>query len=155
MDVSFGPGRTLFAFVRFWSRRWTGAGQAIEAERGRDVMVTEAVANKGQGGASINEISTDLGIDQSNASRLVASAVAHGYLSKRGSPDARKRLVVVSPEGHALIAHAHAWQEEVFGELTVGWSPQEVQQFTTLMTRLCDAASARFAAQISGSAAPP
>lgn len=31
-------GQALFAFVRFWSRRWTGVGAGVRAERGQDVM---------------------------------------------------------------------------------------------------------------------
>src|SRR5690606_2698391 len=52
-----GPGQALFRLVRFWSRRWTGAGEAVELEHARDVMVTEAVASLGQqGGATVNAV---------------------------------------------------------------------------------------------------
>ena len=133
MTISTGPGRTLFQFVRFWSRRWTGGP---DAARGRDVMVTEAVASKGTHGASINEIAGELGLDQSGASRMVADATRRGYLAKSHGGDARRRVVVVTPQGHRLIAQAHRWQEDVFAELADGWSAREIETITLLMQRL-------------------
>jgi DNA-binding MarR family transcriptional regulator len=128
----------LFQFVRFWSRRWTGAGSGAHVERGRDVMVTEAViVHSGRGGATINQVAEELGIDQSGASRMVADAVARGYLSKEPAVDARRRVVQVTEHGQQLVARAHAWQETIFADLTAGWTPAEVEQFTRLMRRLC------------------
>jgi hypothetical protein len=46
-----GPGQTLFAFVRHWSRRWNGE----RADRGRLVLVTEAAHSLG-GGVTINAL---------------------------------------------------------------------------------------------------
>ena len=137
-DTVDGPGQALFRFVRFWSRRWTGAGQAVDPDQGRDVMVTEAVqALEQQGGATVNDVADELGIDQSGASRFITQAVDRGYLRKvAGARDARQRLLVVTDEGATLVAAAHQWQEKVFAELTTDWSPAEVKQFHQLMARL-------------------
>jgi MarR family transcriptional regulator, organic hydroperoxide resistance regulator len=129
------PGRMLFQFVRFWARRWTGAGSGVEAETGRDVMVTEAVSARADG-ATINEVARELGIDQSGASRMVGQAVERGYLAKSAATDARRRVVRVTAAGRELVAHAHAWQEATFAELTADWTADEVAQFTELMRRL-------------------
>jgi MarR family transcriptional regulator, organic hydroperoxide resistance regulator len=136
-----GPGQALFRFVRYWSRRWTGAGQAVDPERGRDVMVTEAVqALETRGGATVNDVADELGIDQSGASRFIAQAVDRGYLRKiASSRDARQRLLVVTDEGATFLATAHQWQEQVFTELTAEWSPAEIKQFHQLMERLVHA----------------
>ncbi|WP_033293245.1 MarR family winged helix-turn-helix transcriptional regulator [Amycolatopsis jejuensis] len=133
-----GPGQTLFRFVRYWSRRWTGAGQAVDAERGRDVMVVEAVqAWRDRGGATVNDVADELGIDQSGASRFVAQAVQRGYLRKVASPrDGRQRRLAVTAAGADLVEAAHEWQETVFAELTADWSRSEVIQFHHLMERL-------------------
>ncbi|MFC4496983.1 MarR family winged helix-turn-helix transcriptional regulator [Streptomyces ovatisporus] len=137
MSESAQPGRTLFRFVRFWARRWTGAGSGIEAERGRDVMVTEAVAALADGGgASVNDVARELGIDQSGASRMVSQAAGRGYLVKSHAADARRRAVDVTEAGRELIAAAHEWQEATFAELTADWTPGEVAQFTGYMERL-------------------
>jgi DNA-binding MarR family transcriptional regulator len=135
---SSGPGQMLFQFVRFWSRRWTGAGSGVDVERGRDVMVTEAViVHSDRGGATINQVAEELGIDQSGASRMVADAVARGYLSKEPAVDARQRVVQVTEHGRELVTQAHAWQETTFANLTADWTPADVEQFTRLMHRLC------------------
>jgi DNA-binding MarR family transcriptional regulator len=99
-------------------------------------MITEAVASHGVAGASINEIAEELGIDQSGASRMVGQAVARGYLAKSSASDARRRIVVVTAAGHALIAQAHLWQEGIFSKITHDWSSSEVKLFTDLMNRL-------------------
>lgn len=139
------PGRTLFRVVRYWSRRWTGAGQAVDAERGRDVMVTEAVAAlQGDGGATVNQVADELGIDQSGASRFITQAVERGYLRKVVSPtDARQRRLLVTSEGAKMLDAAHRWQEAVFAELTADWSAEDVQRFHGYLRRFLDAQQQR------------
>lgn len=138
---SRGPGQSLFRLVRFWSRRWTGAGQAVELEHVRDVMVTEAVASLSQrDAATVNAVANELGIDQSGASRFIAQAVQRGYLQKAAAQqDARERVLHVTPAGEELLRAAHAWQETVFADLTAGWPEQDVQQLQGYLERLLDA----------------
>jgi len=136
MSESHGPGQALFRFVRYWSRRWTGAGQAVDAERGRDVMIVEAVLALPDG-ATVNDVADQLGIDQSGASRFVSQAADRGYLRKVPSArDARQRLLVATAEGIRLVEAAHEWQENVFAELTADWTADEVKTFHRLMERL-------------------
>ena len=135
-----GPGRALFELVRQWSRRWTGAGEGVDEDRGRDVMVTEAVlARSARGAVTINDVADELGIDPSGASRLVARAVDGGYLEKaRTATDARHRVIVVTAAGHELLRAAHVWQEAVFAELTADWPAADVDRFHVLMRRLTE-----------------
>lgn len=133
-----GPGQTLFRFVRYWARRWTSTGEA-GPERGRDVMVVEAVSSREPAAASVREVAEQLGLDHSGASRLVAGATSRGLLAPAAVPgDRRQRRVVVTDAGARLLADAHRWQEEVFGRLTANWSADEVAQFHRLMARLID-----------------
>lgn len=135
-----GPGQTLFRLVRFWSRRWTGAGHTVELEHARDVMVTEAVASLSQhDGATVNAVANELGIDQSGASRFITQAVQRGYLVKVASAvDARQRALLVTPDGEALLEAAHAWQEAVFADLTAGWPDADVRQLQTYLERMLE-----------------
>ena len=139
------PGRALFRVVRYWSRRWTGAGQAVDADRGRDVMVTEAVAaRQGTEGATVNEVADELGIDQSGASRFLTQAVERGYLRKVPSPsDARQRRLLVTNKGAKMLDSAHQWQESVFAELTADWSPEDVRRFHGYLQRFLAAQQQR------------
>ncbi len=128
----------MFEFVRHWSRRSTdidGSG----VEQGRLVMATEAVASiVGRGEtATINAVAHTLGVDQSGASRMVASAVSAGYLTMTPAPsDRRRREATVTRSGRTALRDAHAWQEQVFDELTRDWTQHRREQFQDAMTDL-------------------
>lgn len=134
-----GPGQVLFGFVRHWSRR-TATGDA-GADQGRLVLVGEAVHALTRRGvrATVNAIAHEIGIDQSGASRLVRSATAAGYLVLAASAaDARRREASLTPAGRAMLARAHRWQEDVFNQLTAGWSERRRREFQQAMTDLVD-----------------
>ncbi|MEV6887902.1 MarR family winged helix-turn-helix transcriptional regulator [Kribbella sp. NPDC051137] len=117
----------LFEFVRHWARRTA----PDVAEQGRLVMVVESVyAVSGRGTATINAVAHEIGIDQSGASRMVKEAASAGYLEVRAAGgDARRREVGVTDTGLELLAQAHGWQEQVFSELSAGWTERRRTQF--------------------------
>jgi DNA-binding MarR family transcriptional regulator len=133
-----GPGQLLFSFVRHWSRRGA-AGDAVIAEQGRLVQVTEAVnalVDRDEP-ATVNAVAHELGIDQSGASRLVKSAADAGYLTMaKGASDGRRREVSITAAGQAALEHAHRWQEQVFDDLTAGWTRQRRDDFQRAMADL-------------------
>jgi DNA-binding MarR family transcriptional regulator len=133
-----GPGQLLFSFVRHWSRRGA-AGDAVIAEQGRLVQVTEAVnalVDRDEP-ATVNAVAHELGIDQSGASRLVKSAADAGYLTMaKGASDGRRREVSITAAGQAALEHAHGWQEQVFDDLTAGWTRQRRDDFQRAMADL-------------------
>jgi DNA-binding MarR family transcriptional regulator len=138
-------GQALFAFVRFWSRRWTGAGLGADAQRGRDVMVVEAVhaLTARKRSTSINDVARELGLDQSGASRMVARAEREGLVTRRaagriGAPSA----IANTAAGEELLRQAHAWQDEVLRTLTASWPDEDVKTLMTLMDRLVRAQNA-------------
>lgn len=135
-----GPGQVLFEFVRHWSRRSNQDQSDSGAERGRLVLVTEAVQSVARREpATINAVAHELGLDQSGASRLVKSAVAGGYLRMRApAADGRRRHVTVTPAGLELLAQAHSWQESVFDQLAEGWSDEQRRHFQQAMLTLLD-----------------
>ena len=132
-------GQALFAFVRFWSRRWTGVGLGGRAERGQDVMVLETVhglASRREV-VSVNDVAREVGVDQSGASRMVTRAHRLGLLSRRppgrvGEPAS----IAVAPAGEVLLRQAHEWQDDVLRSLTAGWPAEDVRTLLTLMDRL-------------------
>lgn len=135
-----GPGQVLFAFVRYWSRR-PPTGYHEIAERGRLVLVTEAVHSLNQRGvpATVNAVAHEIGIDQSGASRLVKGAAEAGYLSMQASAtDGRRRQAEVTSSGRTMLEQAHDWQERVFERLTKDWSEQRRHDFQQAMTDLID-----------------
>jgi MarR family transcriptional regulator, organic hydroperoxide resistance regulator len=135
-------GQTLFAFVRFWSRRWTGTGLGTDQQRGRDVMVVEAVHAllEQQRPTSINDVARELGLDQSGASRMVARAEQQGLVTRRapGRIGARAAITTTAA-GEELLSQAHVWQNEVLRRLTAGWPQEDVTTLLGLMDRLVQA----------------
>ena len=105
------------------------------------MLVTEAVhclARRGVA-ATINAVAHEICIDQSGASRLVKSATEAGYLTTQASEsDGRRCQASLTSSGHTMLKHAHHWQEQVFDQLTVGWSEQQRHDFQQAMTDLID-----------------
>lgn len=134
-----GPGQVLFHFVRHWSRRSIAADAG--GEQGRLVLVCEAVhaLNSRETSATVNAIAHEIGIDQSGASRLIKSATAAGYLLMAApAADGRRREASLAPAGRSMLDHAHRWQEEVFAELTRGWSDTKRRDLQQAMTDLIE-----------------
>lgn len=134
-----GPGQVLFHFVRHWARRPVAADAG--GGQGRLVLVCEAVHALSQRGApvTVNAIAREIGIDQSGASRLIKSAAAADYLIMAASPaDGRRHEASLTPAGRSMLDQAHRWQEDIFFQLTTGWSDKKRRDFQQAMTDLID-----------------
>lgn len=137
--TGLGPGQVLFHFVRHWSRRSVAADTG--GEQGRLVLVCEAVhaLSRRATPATVNSIAQEVGIDQSGASRLIKSATAAGYLVMAApATDGRRREASLTSAGETMLDQAHRWQEEVFAELTRGWSDKKRCDFQQAMTDLIE-----------------
>lgn len=119
-------------------RSLAGSGESGATERGRLVLVTEAVRSLSRrGGVTVNAVVDEIGIDQSGASRLVNSAVLAGYPRVSSSrADGRRREVSVTPAGISMLIDAHQWQEKVFTALTVHWTDRQRGEFRQAMVSL-------------------
>ncbi|AKH86371.1 transcriptional regulator [Streptomyces sp. CNQ-509] len=138
-----GPGQVMFHFVRYWSRRPVAADMG--GEQGRLVVACEAVHALALRGipATVNAVAHEIGIDQSGASRLIKSVAAAGYLTMTASAaDSRRREASLTPAGRSMLGQAHRWQEEVFAELTTGWSDEKRRDFQQAMTDLMERSQA-------------
>ena len=136
-----GGGPALFRLVRFWSRRWAadaaraGAGDAAHVGH---VLILEAIdAARAAGSGAIGEVARQLGLDRSNASRMLAEAVAAGLVTKTASAeDARRTELGITPAGHELLAAARAWQDEAFARLVAGWPAADARRLAGYLKRL-------------------
>lgn len=52
--------------------------------------------------------------------------------------DGRQRQTAVSSAGRAALQHAHDWHEQVFAQLTEGWSDRQRRDLQRAMTDLID-----------------
>lgn len=150
-------GPALFQIIRFWSRRWA-AGAAKEAagdaEHVGHVLILEAIAAAVRSGsaassdasnaslerpAAIGDVAVELGLDRSNASRMLAAAVEAGLVAKvTSTADARRTELRMTPAGQSFLAAARAWQEQTFLELTASWPAADVRRFAAYLHRLAD-----------------
>jgi DNA-binding MarR family transcriptional regulator len=146
-----GGGPALFQLVRFWSRRWaaggvltppggsaaSGSAAGGHADMGH-VLVLEAIdAAAAHGPAAIGDVAIELGLDRSNASRMLAAAVAAGLVAKTVSPgDSRRTELQITAGGSALLSAARTWQQDRFTQLTAGWPARDARQFAGYLQRL-------------------
>ena len=139
-DIGRG-GPALFGLVRFWSRRWAaGAARDGAGDIGHvaHVLVLEAIDAASAGGSgAIGDVAAELGLDRSNASRMLAAAVAAGLVDKTTAPgDARRMQLRMTADGRSMLAAARAWQQEVFAQLVAGWPARDARRFAGYLERL-------------------
>ena len=124
-----GAGRALFGLVRFWSRRWIVGGDDASGRAVQEVLAVEAVSaasGRSAQSVSVNDVARELGIDQSNASRLISQAVATGVLAKtRSTQDGRIATLAVTLKGQEVLAASWAHQEATFGQLVKDWAADD------------------------------
>jgi DNA-binding MarR family transcriptional regulator len=153
-DLRMG-GPALFQIIRFWSRRWAvGAARdgAGDSQHVGHVLILEAIAAANRSGpgaysdessaslsrpAAIGDVAAELGLDRSNASRMLAAAVDAGLVTKATSAaDARRTELRMTEAGQLLLAAARAWQEQVFLQMTASWPAADARRFATYLHRL-------------------
>jgi len=139
-DIGRG-GPALFGLVRFWSRRWAAAAArdgAGDVGHVGHVLVLEAIDAAGtRGSRAIGDVAAELGLDRSNASRMLAAAVAAGLVDKTTAPgDARRTQLRMTADGSSLLAAARSWQREAFAQLVAGWSAGDARRFAGYLERL-------------------
>ncbi|MFB7940546.1 MarR family winged helix-turn-helix transcriptional regulator [Streptomyces sp. NPDC056049] len=79
----------------------------------------QAIGAGGPGGTTASEIGRRLGVSKQAAGKTVDRLLALGYAERADDPaDARRKLVRLTPQGHAVLARSAA----VFDELRAEWS---------------------------------
>ncbi|MET7420128.1 MarR family winged helix-turn-helix transcriptional regulator [Dactylosporangium sp. NPDC005555] len=137
-----GGGPALFRLVRFWSRRWAAGISQDEGSDVAHVLVLEAVAAAGRP-AQIGAVAVELGLDRSNASRMVAASVTAGLVTKTVSAqDARRTSLDLTPAGEDLLAAARAWQAQTFARMVADWPAADARRFAAYLVRLAESQGA-------------
>jgi DNA-binding MarR family transcriptional regulator len=95
--------------------------------------------SKGKTRPTIRDVAADLGIEQSTASRSVARAVTHGYLSKQASPDdQRECLLTLTHAGRRYLTQVTARRRALLARSVAEWSAEDLDRLVVLMNRLTD-----------------
>jgi DNA-binding MarR family transcriptional regulator len=89
------------------------------------------------------DVAAALHVDQPRASRLVAAAVAAGWIERRADPgDGRRSLLVRTTQGRAASKVVHRQRQERFAYAMSDWTPDEVATFADLLGRFVSALDA-------------
>jgi len=92
------------------------------------------------GSVGVREVAEALSVDQPRASKLVAGAVAEGYVRREADQaDGRRTLLVLTPEGQAVVDRAHRARQDAMRRATDGWTPEEREVFAGLLARFVSA----------------
>ncbi|WP_198010793.1 MarR family winged helix-turn-helix transcriptional regulator [Kaistia granuli] len=119
-------------------------GRRVLADLGADidpslVEVLHAIAGGSANSpdvVSIGVVAQEMGVDPSQASRLVREAVAAGLVGRVASPDdARRSALQLTELGAALVASSRNYKHALLLEHFRDWSEQDLSDFARLLTR--------------------
>lgn len=101
-----------------------------------DVLdVVEAAEEAGEP-VTVSAVAAALGVDQPRASKLVAAAVAEGWVRREADQaDGRKAYLVRTDAGRELSDVIHERRQEAFDRAMDGWTDAEREAFASLLTR--------------------
>lgn len=101
-----------------------------------DVLdVIEAAIQAGSP-AGVREVALALNVDQPRASKLVAAAVAAGYVRREADQaDGRRTLLVATDTGRETVERAHRFRRGVVEAATREWTADERARFAMLFDR--------------------
>ncbi|MEU1593004.1 MarR family transcriptional regulator [Streptomyces sp. NPDC005708] len=101
-----------------------------------------------EGPMGVKALAASMGIDSSTVTRQVAPLVDTGLVKRTSHPeDGRAVVLQLSPRGLARLEEVRSSRRQFMAELTTDWTPQEREDFCTLLTRFNAALSARQATQ--------
>jgi DNA-binding MarR family transcriptional regulator len=129
-------------------RALADAAQAELAERGHpDIRPVHdfAIRAIAAGADGASDLGRALGVSKQAAAKTIAVLEGRGYVAREVDPrDRRRRKVIVTPRGLALMATA----EEIFDELRHGWAARigakELTRLEASLAEVGDRSPSRF-----------
>ncbi|MFJ1745442.1 MarR family winged helix-turn-helix transcriptional regulator [Streptomyces sp. NPDC088116] len=104
-----------------------------------------------EGPMGVKALAAGMGIDSSTVTRQVAPLVDTGLVKRTSHPeDGRAVVLQVSARGLARLNEVRSSRRELMAQVTGGWTEEERDSFTTLLTRFNGALAARAAAGTTG-----
>ena len=139
-DAIAGIERAMVAIRRRQRRRailWRSTPDAPKPFGAHfDVLDTIEQAEENGETVGVKEVAAALDVDQPRASKLVAAAVADGYVAREADQvDGRRTLLVRTELGRDVLARAHRARRAAMEHATEGWSAEERAVFAELLGR--------------------
>ncbi|SDQ63621.1 MarR family winged helix-turn-helix transcriptional regulator [Quadrisphaera sp. DSM 44207] len=132
----------LVGLRRLWLRPGTKLALqrdvAAPVEMSHVLVVGAVAAGPLDGGADVpvRLVAQRLDVEESTASRLVAAAVAAGFVRRTASlTDARRAALALTEQGERLLDAAEAHRRAYLTRLLHGWAPEELDAFAHLLGR--------------------
>ncbi len=122
-----------------WRRRLLdGAGPVTNVSTLRVLRAVEQ-CEQYDDGASIRDVAEYLAVEHSTASRLVATVVAAGLLTKSAAPDdQRRRALVLTDAGRKALATVTDRRRDLVAEAIADWPDPDVDILIILLDRLTE-----------------
>ncbi|GAA1166934.1 hypothetical protein GCM10009654_24890 [Streptomyces hebeiensis] len=99
-----------------------------------------------EGPMGVKALAAGMGIDSSTVTRQVAPLVDTGLVMRTSHPeDGRAVVLELSARGLARLEEVRSSRRELMAQVTDGWTEEERDAFTTLLTRFNGALAARAA----------
>jgi DNA-binding MarR family transcriptional regulator len=88
----------------------------------------------------LTELARCMALDPSTVSRHVRQLQAGGYLARTGDPDDRRAARLrLTEQGQAVMDEAMRARIAILDQAVDGWTEEDIDTLTTLITRLADA----------------
>jgi DNA-binding MarR family transcriptional regulator len=137
----------LDAAVTQLRRFWEGAAirREFQSRLGSPVDISlirtlRAIERSGSSGSSVADVAGALAVDASTASRLVNAVVAKEFVNRNSSAeDKRRAQLFLTVQGTNLLSSANRIRTELLGEITEGWSHDDLDALAALLDRLGEA----------------
>ncbi|MEV7087428.1 MarR family transcriptional regulator [Streptomyces sp. NPDC093085] len=108
-----------------------------------------------EGPMGVKALAAGMGIDSSTVTRQVAPLVDTGLVKRTSHPeDGRAVVLQLSARGLARLDEVRVSRRALMAQVTADWTEEERDSFTTLLTRLNGAFSARAARLPAGDVEP-
>jgi DNA-binding MarR family transcriptional regulator len=126
-----------------WRRRLFG-GLAAGPADGMSISVLRVLravesSDAGNQQASIGDVADYMAIEHSTASRLVASVVASGLLTKAvAAQDQRRSTLALTDRGRHALDDVTERRHELVGEVVADWQSDDIDVLLGLLGRLAD-----------------
>ncbi|MER6410645.1 MarR family winged helix-turn-helix transcriptional regulator [Streptomyces humidus] len=134
--------------------RLGGVGQVRNSMDRAAYLLLNRLDNEGPMG--VKALAASMGIDSSTVTRQVAPLVDTGLVKRTSHPeDGRAVVLQLSPRGQARLEEVRSSRRQLMAELTDDWTPQEREDFCSLLTRFNTALSARMSAHVLPGAESP
>lgn len=132
----------LLAMRRLWAPTTSGraARDAAPSVDLSTVLLVHTVGDCNDSDVTVTEAAERLGVAAATASRLCDRAVEGGYLDKRPIVgDGRRRALALTEAGRRLRRESEAFRHEYLARTLSGWTPEDIDTFTTLLSRFANA----------------